>query len=275
MGVKGLYSCLKHFSLPVSAENEPPCRLAIDAYPFLYRFRENVNECIELFESLRNIGHQLTIFLDGTPPKEKMEELANRRKQKEVAYQQAKALRLFLQDEEKVAQLDEDARKVLEKQIVAYELESWSIRKEIREKFIEICKEKEFPLQMCIGESDTDLIQGSLQGKYDIVIANDMDLFVGGVERLWVLGKTNQDPLFQEFSRSLISHKLGVYPSCWADIALLTGYEKCPSLKRCSAQQAITYMRYYKNLETLFMKRPEMLGENTIEEYQKARLYFN
>ena len=275
MGVKGLYSCLKQFSLPVMFELEPPSRLAVDAYPFLYKFRENIDACMSLFEKMKSFGHSLSIFVDGTPPKEKMEELAQRRQQKEVAYQQAKALKLFLQDQEKSSELPEEAKLVLEKQISVYESESWCIRKEMRDLFIQKCQEKDFPVYLCIGESDNELIQASLKGEYDIVVANDMDLFVGGVERLWVLGKTQQDPLFQEFRRSLISKKLGIYPSAWPDIALLTGYEKTPFLKRCSAQQAITYLRYYGSLENFFQKRPDLLKENTLEEYQKAREYFS
>ena len=274
MGVKGLYSCLKHFSIPVCFQQEIPSKLGVDAYPFLYKFRENIGACIRLFEELRAVGHSLSIFLDGTPPKEKMEELANRRQQKEVAYQQAKVLKQFLQDEGKASQLPLEAKQVLEKQIAAYEVESWSIRKEIRERFVQECQEKNFPLYHCVGESDEELIRRSVQGEFDIIVANDMDLFVGGVERLWVLGKTQQDPLFLEFRRSLISQKVGINPNAWIDVALLTGYEKAPVLKRCSAQQAITYMKYYGNLERLFEKRHEILKEATIEQYQKARAYF-
>jgi 5'-3' exonuclease len=274
MGIKGLYSCLRQFSIPVCYQQELPARLGIDAYPFLYKFRENIAACMSLFENLRSVGHTLSIFVDGTPPKEKMEELANRRQQKEVAYQQAKALKQFLQDEEKASQLPPEAKQVLEKQIAAYEVESWCIRKEVRERFLQECVQNNFPLYYCKGESDDELIRRSAQGEFDVVIANDMDLFVGGIERLWVLGKTQQDPLFLEFRRSLISQKVGVNPNAWPDVALLTGYEKTPSLKRCSAQQAITYMRYYGSLERFFEKRPEILRQSTLEEYQKARTYF-
>lgn len=274
MGIKGLYSCLKPFSIPVCFQQEPPSRLGLDAYPFLYKFRENIAACMELFEAMRSFGHSLSIFVDGMPPKEKLEELAHRKQQREVAYQQAKALKLFLQDEEKSAQLNEQAKDILEKQIVAYEIESWSIRKEVRENFIQACHDREFPLHFCKGESDEELIRASLQGEVDIVVANDMDLFVGGVERLWILGKTQQDPLFQEFRRSLISNKVGLRLTAWLDVALLAGYEKASLLKRCSAQQAITYMRYYGCLENFFERRPEMLRNNTLEEYVKARVYF-
>jgi hypothetical protein len=273
MGIKGLYTCLKSYAVPILYSHEIPSRLALDAYPFLYKYREDISACMTLFESMRSAGHTLSIFVDGTPPKEKLEELAHRRQQKEVAYQQAKALKLFLGDKEKSSQLNEEAKQILEKQISAYEVESWCIRKEVRESFLTQCKERQFPLRFCEGESDEELIKASLKGDCDIVVANDMDLFVGGVERLWVLGKTVQDPLFLEFRRSLVSQKVGLHSSAWIDVALLTGYEKCPLLKRCSASQAITYLRYYGCLEKFFERRPEFLKSNTLEEYQKARVY--
>jgi 5'-3' exonuclease len=275
MGVKGLFSCLKSFAIPVHFKEEPPSRLGLDAYPFLYKFRENITGCLELFEQLRSAGHTLSIFVDGTPPKEKLEELAHRRQQKEIAYQQAKALKLFLEDEERSSQLGEDAKEILQKQIASYELVSWSIGKTLRETFIQSCVQKNIPLIFCQGESDQELVRASLKNEFDAIIANDMDLFVGGVERLWVLGKTQSDPLFLEFRRSLISKQLGIHPERWTDVALLTGYEKCPELKRFSAQQAVVNIRNYGSLETFFDKRPDLLAENTLEQYQKARLYFN
>jgi len=275
MGVKGLYSCLKTYSIPVIFEQETPCHFALDAYPFLYKYREDIDTCLKLFKKLQDVGHTLHIYIDGVPPKEKMEELIQRKHQKEVAYQQAKALKAFLADDLKTAELNDDAKAVLEKQVITYEIESWSLRKEIREAFIRRCQEElNIHTVLCKGEADTDLIKAAINGEVDIVIANDMDLFVGGVERLWILGKTSQDPLFIEFRRSAISSHLGIHPKAWTDVALLTGYEKTTNLKRCSAQQAIVWMRYYGCLENLFSRRPEMFKGLSLEEYQKARTYF-
>jgi hypothetical protein len=213
--------------------------------------------------------------MDGNPPKEKMEELANRRQQKESAYQQALALKAFLQDPEKSGSLDEKAKQILEKQIQVYEFESYSIKKETRDLFLQRLKdETKIPITLCEGESDVDLTRASLQGEIDVVIGNDMDFFVGGVERLWVLGKTNTDPLFLEFQRSLITKQFGLYPKSWADVAILAGYEKTPQLKRTSVQQAITWIRYYGSLETLLSRRPELLQSNQVQDFLDARRFF-
>jgi 5'-3' exonuclease len=101
-----------------------------------------------------------------------------------------------------------------------------------------------------------------------------MDLFVGGVERLWMLGKTSADPLLMEFRRGDISRQVGIDPGRWMDVAILAGYEKVPQLKRTSAQQAIGWIRYYGGLEALLARRIELLQGASREEFLDARKFF-
>lgn len=270
MGIKGLYSCLKPYALPVSLEQEKPLVIGLDAYPFLYKYREDIDSCIAVLNRFQAAGHTLILYLDGIPPKEKEAELLSRKIQKETAYKQAKALKTFLKDD-KSKELTEDARTIIAKQIASYEYESWFLRKEIRELFASRVSEQGIEVIQCKGESDTDLIQGSLSKKLECVIANDMDLFVGGVERLWILGKTQVDPLLQEFRRSYISYEVGLSEKAWIDVAILAGYEKCPELKRCSAHQAIIWLRYYGSMEALFSRRHDLLQGVSIKEFQDAR----
>lgn len=270
MGIKGLYSCLKPYALPVSLEQEKPLVIGLDAYPFLYKYREDIDSCIAVLNRFQAAGHTLILYLDGIPPKEKEAELLSRKIQKETAYKQAKALKTFLKDD-KSKELTEDARTIIAKQIASYEYESWFLRKEIRELFASRVSEQGIEVIQCKGESDTDLIQGSLSKKLECVIANDMDLFVGGVERLWILGKTQVDPLLQEFRRSYISYEVGLSEKAWIDVAILAGYEKCPELKRCSAHQAIIWLRYYGSMEALFSRRHDLLQGVLIKEFQDAR----
>lgn len=275
MGVKGLYSCLKSYSRPVNYQEEAPARLGLDAYPFLYKFKHDLDACLKLFQQLQAAGHTCSIYVDGNPPKEKMEELANRRQQKEQAFKQAEALKSFLLDKEKSSELDEQARRLLEKQIAAYEVESYSIKKETRDLFVQRVKEETtIPLILCEGESDEELIRASLKGEVDVVIGNDMDFFVGGVERLWVLGKTQTDPLFLEFERTRITKQFGLHSKSWIDVAILAGYEKTPQLKRTSVQQAITWIRYYGSLENLLSRRTELLQGASKEDFLDARRFF-
>ena len=270
MGIKGLYSCLKSYALPVSLENEKPLVIGLDAYPFLYKYREDIDSCITVLKQFQAAGHTLVLYLDGVPPKEKETELLNRKVQKETAYKQAKALKAFLQDE-KSNELTEDARTIIAKQIASYEHESWYLRKEIRETFASRVSQQGIEVIQCKGEADTDLILASLSKKLDCVVANDMDLFVGGVERLLMLGKTQADPLLQEFRRSYVSYEVGLSDKSWIDVAILSGYEKCPELKRCSAHQAIIWIRYYGSIESLLSRRHDLLQGVKLKDFQDAR----
>jgi hypothetical protein len=272
MGIKGLYSCLKSYALPVTLELEKPLVIGLDAYAFLYKYREDIDSCITFLKRFQAAGHTLSLYLDGVPPKEKEAELLNRKVQKETAYKQAKALKAFLNDE-KSKELTEDARNIIAKQIASYEHESWYLRKEIRETFAKRVSEQGIEVIQCKGEADTDLIVGSLSKKLDCVIANDMDLFVGGVERLWILGKTHADPLLQEIRRSYVSYEVGITEKAWADVAILAGYEKCPHLRRCSAHQAIIWLRYYGSIEALFSRRHDLLQGAQLKEFQDSRQY--
>jgi 5'-3' exonuclease len=275
MGVKGLYTCLKPHSVPIDYTHVPPKRIGLDAYPFLYKFKQDLDSCIRLFQSLCRAGHVCSLYVDGNPPKEKLEELASRRSQREQAFKNAEALKAFLQDSEASNELDEAMRTILEQKIKTYEVESYSIKRETRELFLQRVKEEtSLTIVMCPGESDPALIQASLHNELDIVVANDMDLFVGGVETLWILGKTAADPLFLEFRRSQISRTLGIHSNAWMDVAILAGYEKTPHLKRTSAQQAIVWIRYYGCMENLFSRRPELLQGVPKEDYLSARKFF-
>lgn len=274
MGVKGLYTCLKPHSIPIDYMQVSPKRIGLDAYPFLYKFKQDLDSCIRLFQDLCAAGHVCSLYVDGNPPKEKLEELASRRLQREQAYKNAEALKAFLQDSG-ASELDESMRKILEQKIQTYEVESYSIKRETRELFLQRVKqETALSIVMCPGESDPALIQASLNNEVDIVIANDMDLFVGGVETLWILGKTNSDPLFLEFRRSQISRAVGIHSKSWMDVAILAGYEKVPNLKRTSAQQAIVWIRYYGCMENLFSRRPEILQGVSIGDFLQARKFF-
>lgn len=274
MGIKGLYSCLKPYSHRVDYTNVTPSKIGLDAYPFLYKYKNDFDSCIALFRKLNEAGHRCTLYVDGIPPKEKMEELAQRRLQREQAYKQAEALKAFLNDAES-SSLDTYAVDILKKKIAILEVESYSIKKEIRDVFLKkIQEETDIPIILCEGESDNALIQASKKGEIDIVIANDMDLFVGGVERLWVLGKTNSDPLFVEFQREEITRLHGLHSKSWSDIAILAGYEKTPQLKRYSVQQAINLLRQYGTFEHLFARRMDLLQGSSLEDFIEARKFF-
>jgi 5'-3' exonuclease len=78
----------------------------------------------------------------------------------------------------------------------------------------------------------------------------------------------------QEFRRSAISKVLGIQLDSWRDIAILSGYEKAPELRRVPASHAISLLRFYGSLEKVLLKRPELLRGSTVDEFLAARKFF-
>jgi 5'-3' exonuclease len=271
MGIRGLYSSLKQYSIPIHPEEEDPLHIGIDTYALFYRFKENFNELFRFIESLCVKKHTPIFVLDGVPPPEKQQELAARKQQRKEAQQQAESLRAFLQ-QTNAEELSESSRKVIEKKIQEYENECWTVYRALRERFVEEAKGRGFEVRLSKGEADDDLLRMALSNEVQVVLANDMDYFVGGVERLWIF--TKDLPAVREFQRIPISKTLGVHPTAWRDVALLAGYEKAQNLRRMPASHAISLLHIYGDLETLFEKRKDLFQDVSLEEYKQARRFF-
>lgn len=271
MGIKGLYTYLKPYSHVVCLDNYGPQRIGIDAYAVLYKFREDQVAMTHCLHTLLSRSHTLTVYVDGVPPQEKMAEIAGRREQRTTALLEAEALRDFLQKKERVAELDTAAVRHLERQIRVLETESWRVDRAHLQTFVDLCRSLHIHVQQCASEADFDLIQAAHRQQIDIVISNDMDLFVGGVPRLWILGKAAKDPLFREFIFAEISQECGIGAKAWSDIAILAGYEKTRGLKRCDVHQAVIWVRHYGCLENLLARQKDLMGAATLADFQAAR----
>lgn len=271
MGIRGLYSSLKHLTIPIHPSEESPLRIGIDTYALFYRFKENFSELFRFVEDLCCKKHTAIFILDGVPPPEKQQELALRKQQRKEAAQQADSLRKFL-EETQSQELSDASRKVIEMKIKQFENECWTVYRELREKFVNEATEKGYDVRLSKGEADEDLLQMALSSEIDVVLANDMDYFVGGVERLWMF--TKDLPAVREFQRQAISRSLGISPTAWKDIALLAGYEKAPELRKLPASHAISLLHVYGTLEHLYEKRRDLFQGIPLEEFQKARKYF-
>lgn len=273
MGVRGLYTYLRNYGEPVAPETENPLCIGVDTYSILYFFREDIDAAFSFLETFVVSGHSFLFVMDGTPPIEKAEEILQRKSVRRQALTQAAALRAFLEDSTAANSLTAESKKVLEARIEVCEKEGWTVYRELREKFLARLTERGMRHIQAEGEADDALIALAKKGEVDVVISNDMDLLVGGVERLWILKKA-EGFVLKEFHRSRITKALGIRPECWPDVAILAGYEKCPQLRCCSVNVAISWLRHYGSMEQIAARRPELLSGRRLEDIQKARAFF-
>lgn len=249
MGVKGLYSYLKHYRNDIDPLVEAPQRIGIDAMSLLYRFRGATGELLNALRALQGAGHILFFVFDGKPPTEKEREVAARKEAKADAAAQATAIQTFLESDAAGA-LDVRSRELLEFSVQRCQNQSWHMTRELRRAFqAELWKEG-IPYVKSMSEADDVLLDLATAGKIDVILTTDMDYLLGGVKRLWI--PTRKGTLaFENVSLADILDGEGLTWEAFRDAGLLCGTEERAGARGVPCHVAFGWMRHYGSLEAL------------------------
>jgi 5'-3' exonuclease len=249
MGVKGLYSYLKHYRNYIDPRSEDPKRIGIDAMSLLYRFKGDTKEIFTLLGALRAVGHKLFFVFDGKPPVEKEREVQNRKDQKTAAGAKAESIKTFL-GSDAAKEVDNATRDLLEYSLERCTHQSWHMTRETRRAFQEELWKESIPYVKSVSEADDVLVDLSHAGKIDVVLTTDMDYIMGGVKRLWI--PTKRDTFFfEEICLADVLSGETLTQEALVDAGLLCGTEERAGAKGIPCDKAFTFMRYYGSLEAV------------------------
>ena len=249
MGVKGLYSYLKHYRNYIDPRTQAPKRIGIDAMSLLYRFKGDTKEIFELLGALRNVGHKLFFVFDGKPPVEKEREVQNRKDQKTAAGAKADSIKSFL-GSDAAKEVDNATRDLLEYSLERCTHQSWHMTRETRRAFQEELWKESIPYVKSVSEADDVLVDLSHAGKIDVVLTTDMDYILGGVKTLWI--PTKKDTFFfEEICLADVLSGETLTQEALVDAGLLCGTEERAGAKGIPCDKAFTFMRYYGSLEAV------------------------
>jgi len=249
MGVKGLYSYLKHYRNYIDPREMSPKRIGIDAMSLLYRFKGDTKDIIYLLSELKRVGHTLFFVFDGQPPAEKQREVQNRKDKKVEASAKAESIKKFLESTEGTT-IDVATRDLLEYSLERCTNQSWYMTREARRAFQDELWNQSIPYVKSLSEADDVLIDLSNAGKIDIVMTTDMDYILSGTKTLWI--PTKKDTFFFEEIKleDILSGETLTLPAL-LDAGLLCGTEERHGAKGIPCDKAFTYMRYYGSLEAV------------------------
>lgn len=249
MGVKGLYTYLKHYRNYIDPRNVTAKRIGIDAMSLLYRFKGDTKEILNLLNGLRNVGHKLFFVFDGQPPADKQREVQARKDQKTAAGEKAESIKIFLgSDAGKM--IDSQARNVLEYSLERCTNQSWHMTRDTRRAFQNELWNSSIPYVKSLYEADDVLVDLSYAGKIDVVLTTDMDYILGGTKILWI--PTKKDTFFfEEICLGDILTGENLTQEALVDAGLLCGTEERAGAKGIPCDKAFTFMRYYGSLEAL------------------------
>jgi flap endonuclease-1 len=249
MGVKGLYTYLKHYRNDIDPLTVPPCRVGIDAMSILYRYKANTADILTILRALKGAGHTLFFVFDGKPPVEKEREIQSRKDVKADATAQATAIDTFLKSDAAAA-LDKSSLSILEYSMQRAQHQSWHMTRDIRRAFQETLWNEEIPYVKSVSEADDVLTDLVAAGKLDVILTTDMDYLLGGVARLWIPTRKG-DCYFEDIQLDDILSGEGITRQGLLDAGLLCGTEERKGAQGVPCATAFAWIRHYGSLEGL------------------------
>jgi 5'-3' exonuclease len=254
MGVRGLFSYIKHrvdFLDPLQTD---PQTIGVDLYGLLYIWQDDLESIRAFREAFTRAGHSLIFVFDGEAPAEKKEIVAKRKENRFNASLQLRALETFLQSDEGQA-LDAKSKHHLEKQIKSLQSSSWHITKDYKQKVQKILETEGSHCIFPKGEADEELVNLERRKDITVILSSDMDFVRFGVNRIWVPHFRNQTYKVYDIDIPYFCEEEGITIEGLSDVAKLCGSE----LEHLGTTpgEAFGLIRFYGNLENLQRFQPE------------------
>ena len=284
MGIKELGSFLQqHCSEAIydlKLKDKSGCKCAIDVSLFMYRFKYSCGEnflskFIEQINRLKLNNITPIYVFDGTPPKEKIDTINERKDKKNDYKEQIKQLKETQENND----ISEEQKNIIKTKI-----------DKINKKLIYEKKENINQLKYLLDilnikyihkETEADLINSKLceEGYVDMVISEDMDHLTSGTKLLLRDFNVNNN-IVKCYDLKKILECLELTHEKWIDLCILFG---CDYLKRIRGMGTNTSYKFIKNnidkpieelLSIIQQTKKCTIPENYIHEFNNAKKIF-
>jgi 5'-3' exonuclease len=240
MGVRGLLSYVKKRIPLIQPKDIYPLRIGVDIHGLLYTWQDDIESFTMFLNEFEECGHTLVFVFDGEAAEERKDFLRERRKRREQAALQAKAIQGFLNSKEGY-ELDEPSRIHLEKEIINLQKAAWYISREYREKIIQTLTSRNIQYVLAKGEADEILVNLAYSKDIDIILSSDMDFVRFGVNRIWI-------PYFQRNCFTCYDFDIPIF--CDMEDIPIEGLKDVAELcTTMTPSEALGILRYYGSLE--------------------------
>jgi 5'-3' exonuclease len=263
MGIRGLYTYLKHYRREFDIRTTKRLRIGIDAMSFLYRYREDTHDIILFLQCLKRLEHRIFFVFDGKPPADKDAEIRVRKEVKDDAAAKASSIETFLMSESAKA-IDSSSRQVLEDSLQRCQARSWHVSRNVRRAFQDVLWDENIPYAKSTGEADDALIDLYTAGKLDVIMSSDMDYLVAGVTRLWIPSQKGNF-WFEEILLSDVTHGETITTEQFIEAGVLC------TVTDVHCSKAFTWIRHYGSVKGILQNNTLNTATFTLAEYELKR----
>lgn len=246
MGVRGLY----HYSIPFqkSIPIDVNYRIGIDALSLLYKYRGDVKKIFDFLKPI--LYHKILFVFDGKAPESKSVEIEKRKKSVKNIEEKMNSLNDLLKTD-----ISKETTTMIEKEIYKLKKESWCITYEVRETFKKYLIENNYAFIKSIQEADAVLIDLYYANFIDVIVSNDMDFLIAGVDRLWI-------PMKEELKEVILEDILTseeINKEQLKEVALLCGVDNVRISICYDVHYCMQLIRHYGSIESLMNHSKEMI----------------
>jgi hypothetical protein len=259
MGVRGLQSFLKQYSVPKTIEDllnpsfKKQC-IGIDISFYIYKWQGDIDRILEFINRLYTNKHRVILAFDGRAEDGKQWEAQRRRNAREEELKSAQNLMDVLESPEEIS---DEHRKQIEQKILEHQKRGWSISKDLRTNVKRRFYEEKIPMVKANFEADGLLASMSANGVLDIVISGDMDLLAMGSKSLWT--PVDDGLSFREYNRNDILQRLSLGDYQFRSMCAMCFTEATADPTIFDIRQAYQAMRLFRNITTIKQRHPEWL----------------
>jgi len=254
MGIKGLYSFIKHLGKPVSIRDASHMRFGIDISYFMHRWgTDDVQQYLDFINSMLVNNNRVLFVFDGKPSKHKETEIEQRRVAASAAEKYATSLQGAMA--EPTADFTKEQLQILNNTIDLQLKRAMRPTKEKRQQLKRLFYENLIHMLKSSGEADELLVALNKEDDVDILISGDTDLIRLGARRIWVPLNNDDGINYLEFEYSMLLKALNLNERQFQEMCILTGgVPSVQVLKPVDIRKAWSNIRVYGTIQQFMFK---------------------
>lgn len=247
MGVRGLYHyCKKYLHNPTY---DPKLRIGIDSSSLIYRFHGNFDAIYKFLEPI--LKNKLLFVLEGKAPEYKTQEINIRKQAKEVSTTRLNMLKKAYEEAIHV-----EAKDMILKRILELEKDSFTITYDIIQNFKKFLKSKDLQYVKSTSEADCLLIDLYYSNIIDVVLSNDMDYLVAGVQHMYIPRNNKIEELY--LNNILEFEEINIEQ--FKEACILAGIDNDRIIVLDDIYQCISFIRYYGSIQSMILFQPSLFS---------------
>jgi len=268
MGVRGLFYYTKIYHKPIENENHlgKDLRVGIDTLCLLYKFHGDIKKIFTFLKPI--LHHKLLFVFDGKAPETKMEEVQKRKDSINAIQEKILILKGWLNSD-----ISDEIKNSLKQRIEKLEYDSWTVTYEIRQEFKNYLKEHSYAFVKSNQEADAVLIDLYYANYIDVVLSQDMDFLIAGVEKIWTIS----NDFLKQINLKMILDCEEINKEQFKEVAILCGIDNIKICAIDDVTDAIQLIRIYGSIESIMNHKENFIqlpNPNYVRDIKK-RFYPN